>query len=111
AVSTPRSLRRPTTSAGSPTAPPTAQSLRCAPTGDRCGSLQDDFGSRAHEARQPGGVPIGEANAAMRLGLADRRRLRRAVQPEMFLVDIDPDDADRVVRAGGNFRLRLGRVG
>src|SRR5437763_8354301 len=87
-----------------------AQSLRRAPTGGRCGSLQNDFGSRAHEARQFGGVPIGETNTAVRLSLTNRRWLRRAVQAEMFLVDIDPDDADRVVRTGGNFRLRLGRV-
>ena len=43
----------------------------------------------------------------MRLDMADLRRLRRAVDAVMRLRQIDPDDADRIVRSGLERRLAV----
>ena len=53
----------------------------------------------ATRAATPQRIPVGEPDAAVRLGMADLRRLRRPVQAVVRPRQIDPDDADRVVRA------------
>src|SRR3981189_2387401 len=54
------------------------------------------------------GGPIGEADAAVRFGLADILRLRRAMDA-VAVAEIDPGIADRIVGAGsdGERLLRL----
>src|SRR5581483_2650356 len=44
-------------------------------------------------------VPVGEADAAVRLGLADLARVGRAVNAVGGRSEIDPDEADRIVWA------------
>src|SRR4051812_27033151 len=44
-----------------------------------------------HHLREPGRVPIGQADAAMALGPADGLRLGRAVNAVMLLRQVDPD--------------------
>src|SRR5262245_5265851 len=67
-----------------------------------------DLDSPAHHLPQRLRVPIGEAHAAVRFGLADVLRLRGAVDAEA-IAEVDPGVADRIVGAGGDveglFRL------
>src|SRR5262245_21755405 len=67
-----------------------------------------DLDSPAHHLPQRLRVPVGEAHAAVRFGLADVLRLRGAVDAEA-VAEIDPGVADRIVGAGGDveglFRL------
>src|SRR5262249_52979522 len=50
------------------------------------GSFEEDGGPRLDEARDRHGVPVGETHAAVREGLADPLRFRRAVDPVVFLI-------------------------
>src|SRR5258708_26119680 len=59
----------------------------------------DRDAARDHR-RQPLRVPVGQAQAAMRGGFADLRRLGRAVNAVARPRQRDPDDAERTVRAG-----------
>src|SRR6266571_4878355 len=56
-----------------------------------------DVGALADAAGEIEHVPVGQADAAVRLGLADLRRIRRAVDAVARLRQVDPHDADRVV--------------
>src|SRR5690606_40037244 len=47
-------------------------------------------------------VPVGKAHAAMAMGLADLRRVRRAVHAIGGFVQSDPYSADVTVRTGRN---------
>src|SRR5215471_18763028 len=83
------------------------------------GSVDEiDFDALANHFRQGLSVPIGKADASVRLGLADMRRVRGAVDA-VAVAEIDPGIADRIVGTGcdvkGLFRLHaleveLGRV-
>src|SRR3984893_13690616 len=57
--------------------------------------------------REFGRVPVGEADAAVRLGLADRLRRRRAVDTVGGLGEVDPHGADRIVRPLRDLHLLL----
>jgi hypothetical protein len=46
------------------------------------------------------GVPIGKPDAAMRPGFADLFRVARSMNSVGRLIQIDPDQADRVVGTG-----------
>ena len=72
--------------------------------------LQNDLGARADQRREPHRVPVGQADAAVRFGVADARRLRRAVNAVVLLARSIHDHADRVVRTGRDLRLRVRRV-
>src|SRR6266478_3931703 len=83
------------------------------------GSVDEiDLDSLVDQFRQGLSVPIGEADASVRLGLADVLRLRGAVDA-VAVAEIDPGTANRIVGTGGDgeglFRLHaleveLGRV-
>src|SRR6185436_13180012 len=51
------------------------------------------------------GVPVGQADAAMRLGARDLPGVGRAVDAVVLLREVDPDDAHGIVRAGLDRRL------
>ena len=61
-----------------------------------------------HHAREIERVPIGEPNAAMRFGLADLFRRRRAMDAVARRAQIDPDDADWILRTRSDRKLVLG---
>jgi hypothetical protein len=62
----------------------------------------------ADHMREFGRVPVGEADAAVRLGLADRLRMRRAVDAVGCLCEVDPHGADRIVGPLRDLDLLLG---
>ena len=62
---------------------------------------RDAFGNCVRKLE---GIPVGETNAAVRLGLADVLRLRGAVDA-VAIAEIDPHAADRIVGAGGDLKL------
>src|SRR6202521_5459661 len=62
----------------------------------------------ADHMREFGRVPVGEADAAVRLGLADRFRMRRAVDAIGGLGEVDPHGADRILRPLRYLNLLLG---
>src|SRR5260370_15259253 len=53
------------------------------------------------------GIPIGEPDAAMRPGFADLFRVARSMNSVGRLVQIDPDQADRVVWTGRDCELSI----
>ena len=65
-----------------------------------CSSSELNRRPRLDEGGQPRGIPVGQAHAAMRLGVADAPRFGRPVDAVVLDVDVDPDDADGIVRAG-----------
>src|SRR5262249_3926120 len=73
-------------------------------------SLEDDGRVRTHECRNTRRVPVGEPYAAMRLRVADPRRLRGSMQAVVLDAQIDPDDADRIVRSRFDRRLGVGSL-
>src|SRR5687767_12095038 len=92
--------------------PATAQPLLPEPNGaDGEWSLNRYFGARTHEAPELRCVPVRQPNAAMRFGTADRRRFGRAMKAKMFFVDVDPDDADGIIRSGRNLRFCVRGIG
>src|ERR1700710_483548 len=70
-----------------------------------------DGGPRLDQRRDGDRVPVGEADAAMGGGLADRLRLRRAVDSVVLLREVDPHQADGIVGAGGDLRLLVPGLG
>ena len=68
------------------------------------------LGTPSHECGEPHRIPVGEAEAAVRLRLADCRRFRRAMEPQVGAAQIDPDDADRIVGPGRDLGLRVRRI-
>src|SRR5690606_33599939 len=62
--------------------------------------LQFGGHARRHRPGDRACIPVGQADAAMRLGLADGRGFGGAVDSVMLLRQVDPDHADRVVRPG-----------
>src|SRR5262249_8465406 len=67
-----------------------------------------DHGPAMHHAGQIERVPIGKSNAAMRFGLADLLRRRRAMNAIARRAQIDPDDADRILRSRSDRKFVLG---
>src|SRR5215472_9298356 len=61
-----------------------------------------------HHAREIERVPIGEPDAAMRFGLADLLRRRRAMYAVARRAQIDPDDADWILRPRSDCKFVLG---
>ena len=49
-------------------------------------AFEDDLRSRTHQRRQTRHVPVGQADAAVRFGVADARRLRCAVNAVVLLL-------------------------
>src|SRR5713226_390885 len=62
----------------------------------------------AHALGEIERVPVRQPDAAVGVGLADPLRIRRAVDAIAVLGEIDPDHADRIVRAGRDGELALG---
>src|SRR5690606_42136409 len=56
--------------------------------------------SMLYQLGEFGRVPVGKAHAAMALGVADLRRLRRGVNAIGGVVQSDPYSADGTVRTG-----------
>src|SRR5215471_20438119 len=63
--------------------------------------------ARANTAGEVKGIPIGESDAAMRLGLADTFRMRRPMNSITCLGQIDPDQADRIVGTGRDAKFSI----
>ena len=52
-----------------------------------------------HQFLHPRRVPVRGANAAVAGGAADRLGIIRAVNPDVWLVQSHPENADRIVRS------------
>src|SRR5437868_754685 len=63
--------------------------------------------SDANEFQEILGIPIGEAKAAVRFGAANLLRIRRAMNAVAGFVEPDPGDADGIIRAGRDYKLRF----
>jgi hypothetical protein len=72
--------------------------------------LQCNVGARPDYLGNRGGAPVGQADAAVGFGLADRGRDRGAVNAVVRLGQVDPGHAHRVVGAGGNLDLLVARL-
>ena len=74
-------------------------------------SIEDCSGLDVNRHASPGhleemfGVPVREAEAAMRFGAADLLRLRRAVNAVARTTQANPRCADGVIRTGGDVEL------
>ena len=69
-------------------------------SGQRLHLENDDGVAFADEVFHAGGVPVGEANAAVAGGAADGLRIVRAVNADAGFVQAHPENADEIVRAG-----------
>ena len=69
--------------------------------------LQDRRRSLRDHLRQLRCVPVSQTNAAVGLSVSNIVGFRSAVNPVMFFRKTDPDDANGIVGAGRNFRLRV----
>src|SRR5690606_5572456 len=67
---------------------------------DRTRARADRFGQRAR-------APVGHADAAVRLVVAGRRRLRGSVGAVVLLRQVDPDHAVRIVRSRRDLGLAV----
>src|SRR3954466_9128841 len=56
-------------------------------------------------------VPIGEADTTVRCRVPDPRGLGRSVNSVMLFREIDPNDADGIIRARVDGRLLVGSLG
>ncbi|AOF95180.1 hypothetical protein BSY17_3266 (plasmid) [Sphingobium sp. RAC03] len=86
--------------------------LYCEPLklADYQGSLRkDDQRICTDHLRQTGGIPIAKPDAAMALRPTDEGWFGRAVNAVVRLVEIDPDDTDRIIGARLDHGLFLGR--
>jgi len=63
--------------------------------------------ARANTLGEVKGVPIGESDAAMGLGLTDTFRMRRPMNSITCLGQIDPDQADRIVGTGRDGKFSI----
>jgi hypothetical protein len=78
----------------------TGDSLRLIEERDRC--------APANPLGKVKGIPIGQPNAAMRPGFADLFRVAGSMNSVGRLVQIDPDQADRVVGTGCDGEVSIG---
>src|SRR5262245_2825730 len=74
------------------------------------GSPELDDRAGLDERRHPRGVPVGQAHASVRLRRADAARFGRAVEPVVFLAQVNPHDADRIIGTRFDDRLRVVRL-
>src|SRR5260370_10633965 len=74
------------------------------------GRLVDEIYRRAleHALGEIERVPVRQPDAAVRVGLADPLRIRRAVDAVAVLGEIDPDQSHGIVRAGRDRELAFG---
>src|SRR5262245_66627655 len=66
---------------------------------DAAASLEDNGRVRTHECRDTRRVPVGEPDAPVRLRIADAGWLRGSVQAVVFDAQVDPHDANRIIRS------------
>src|SRR5690606_741206 len=95
-------------SGNTPGSPPPAARRRTAAVPSR---LQHRPHARADRRGERPRAPVGQADAAVRLGLADVGRFGRAMDAVVLLRQVHPDYADRIVRAWLEGRLRMAGVG
>jgi hypothetical protein len=62
----------------------------------------------AHAPGEIERVPVGQSDAAVRIGLADPRRVRCAVDAVALLGEVDPYQPDRILRARRDRQLAMG---
>src|SRR3954452_4857170 len=69
--------------------------------------LELDLRAALHVQGEVAGIPVREADADVRLGLADLLGLGRAVDAVGGDRQVDPDEADRIVRSRVDRELQL----